>query len=202
VVWQTREEQWVFDVISRRKVRGTEDDDLKSHIRQVQCLRRFPPPDQGHPYYRLMSERWLECLVLKNHRLVNPNFVSSIYSQVPTFVDGERKVLDLLTATGVGRLAVIELKVEKDLGLIFQALDYWDRVRKHAKSGDFGAFGYFPGLDLHGNTPELYLVCPLFDYHRVMPVLRHYLNRSVQFKCIGLNSDWRREFRVIRRFEF
>jgi len=42
---------------------------------------------------------------------------------VPSYLDGQRKVLDLLTVTKSGRLAVLELKTERNLDLIFQGLD-------------------------------------------------------------------------------
>ncbi len=175
---------------------------LEQHLAEVVRVRRFPPPEPGSFYYTADHEQWLESLIRRDHRIVNPDFVDVIYSQVPTCLDGERKILDLLTATKAGRLAVIELKVEKDLNLIFQGMDYWERVEHHLRQGDFGHAGYFEGMRLSDQPPLLYLVSPLFEYHRVLPVLRRYLKTEVSLTCIGINTNWREGIKVLRRFEF
>ncbi len=169
------------------------------HITQVRC---FPPRWAEHPYYRLAQERWLESLIVQDHSVLNAQFVDYIYSQVPTCLDGKRKVLDLLTATRGGRVAILELKVERDLNLVFQALDYWERVWHHLKQGDFQQAGYFPEMTLVKQPPLLYLISPLFEFHRVMPVLGKYLKKETVLTCIGINLDWKRELKILRRFEF
>jgi len=178
------------------------NDQLEQHLQKVVRLRKFPPTEPGSFYYSVDHEQWLESLIRRNHRILNPDFVDVIYSQVPTCLDGERKILDLLTATRSGRLAVIELKVEKDLNLVFQGIDYWERVEHHLQQGDFRQAGYFEGLQLSGQPPLLYLVSPLFEYHRVLPVLRRYLKTEVSLTCIGINTNWREGIKVLRRFEF
>ncbi|RPJ53989.1 MAG: hypothetical protein EHM23_29890 [Acidobacteria bacterium] len=175
---------------------------LEQHLQNVVRIRRFPPLEPGNFYYTVDHEQWLESLIRKDHRILNPDFTDMIYSQVPTCLDGERKILDLLTATRAGRLAVIELKVEKDLNLIFQGIDYWERVEHHLVQGDFQRAGYFEGLKLSAQSPVLYLVSPLFEYHRVLPVLRRYLKTEVSLTCIGINTNWREGIKVLRRFEF
>ena len=66
------------------------------------------------------------------------------YSQVPARAAGDRGVLDLLGVTRQGRLVVIELKASEDLQLPMQAVDYWLRVRRHQREGEFQRDGYFP----------------------------------------------------------
>ncbi|MDA2923566.1 hypothetical protein MYX65_02740 [Acidobacteria bacterium AH-259-L09] len=176
--------------------------DFEEHLEQVSKVRCFPPTEPKHPYYRLAQERWLESLIVSDHSIFNADFVDVVYSQVPTYLDGERKVLDLLTATKGGRLAVLELKVDKDLDLIFQALDYWERVWHHLKQGDFQRAGYFLKIPLSRESPLLYLISPLFEFHRVMPVLKKYLKEEIELKCVGINSDWKRELTILRKFEF
>lgn len=178
------------------------DDVLEQHLEKVMRLRKFPPTAPGNFYYTADHEQWLESLIRRDHRMMNPDFVDAIYSQVPTCLDGERKILDLLTATKSGQLAVIELKVEKDLNLIFQGIDYWERVQHHLEQGDFGRAGYFEGMKLSTDTPLLYLVSPLFEYHRVLPVIRRYLKAEISLTCIGINTNWREGIKVLRRFDF
>ncbi len=54
-------------------------------------------------------------------------------------------MIDVLTATRQGRLAVLELKADEDIHLPLQGLDYWSRVAWHHSRGEFQKFGYFPG---------------------------------------------------------
>ena len=175
---------------------------FEEYLRQITQVRCFPPRWPEHPYYRLAQERWLECLIVRDHSVLNADFVDYIYSQVPTCLDGERKVLDLLTATREGRVAILELKVERNLDLVFQALDYWERVWHHLKQGDLQQAGYFPGRTLLTEPPLLYLISPLFEFHRVMPVFGKYLEKEIVLTCIGINLDWKRELTILRRFEF
>ena len=95
---------------------------------------------------------------------------------------------------------VIELKPHREIGLLLQGLDYWDRVRRHLAGGDFQKAGYFPGIELSSEPPLLYLVSPLFEFHPIMPVLRSYLSPVVRFECTGINADWKRGLKVVRRF--
>ena len=174
--------------------------DFASHFGRVCRYRTFPPPNPRHFFYRYRQERWLESLVIRGHRLFNDRFREVIYSQVPSYLDGQRKVLDLLTVTDSGRLAVLELKTERNLDLIFQGLDYWERVRQHLSREEFQKAGYFRGIPLSAESPLLYLVCPLFEFHKTMPIIRRYLKRETAIQCVGVNADWKKGLRVLRRF--
>jgi hypothetical protein len=50
------------------------------------------------------------------------------YSQVPAFSASDRAMIDVLTVTREGRLAVLELKANEDIHLPLQGIDYWSRV--------------------------------------------------------------------------
>lgn len=203
VFWYDSERgEYLFDLERPTIWTPQRDELLRKHLEKVLRLRKFPPPEPASFYYTVDHEQWLESLIRRDHRVLNADFVDAIYAQVPTCLDGERKILDLLTATRDGRLAVIELKVEKDLNLIFQGIDYWERVEHHLAQGDFRRTGYFEGLALSNQPPLLYLVSPLFEYHRVLPVLRRYLKAEVSLTCIGINTNWREGIKVLRRFEF
>jgi hypothetical protein len=195
-------QQYLFDVAEPALLTAATVDLFREHLNQVFRFRSFPPVDPRHPYYQLAQELWLEARLLNNHRLIDAKFAEPVYSQVPTCLDGERRILDLLTVTETGQLAVIELKIQKDLNLIFQSLDYWERVEYHLRRGDFQKAGYFKDSRLSAERPLLYLVAPLFDFHRVLPVIRRYLVPEVKVHCVGINLAWRKKLKVLRRFEF
>src|SRR5208282_4827437 len=135
---------------------------IAARLDELRRFRQPEPPDARHSLYRAQGERWLESLILDDPARIEPRFV---YSQVPAFSFTDRAVLDLLGATRDGRLVVLELKVDEDLQLLPQALDYWLRVRWHREQGDLESLGYFPGLPLADRLPLLYLVAPGLRFH-------------------------------------
>ena len=68
-----------------------------------------------------------------------------VYGQVAQFAGGDRGIIDLLAVDRDGRLAVIELKVDQDIHLPLQALDYWMRVKWHLDRGEIAAKRAFYG---------------------------------------------------------
>jgi len=200
VLWTRPDGTLGFDRFQERTARSENRAEWERHLEEVRRFRVFPPPDPSHPYYRFSSERWMESLVVHNLRLIEPDFADTYYCQVPTYVEGDRKVLDLLTATRAGRLAVLELKPEKDRGLVFQGLEYWERVHRHLLRGDLQRAGLFPDFRLLPEPPLLFLISPLFEFHRVMPIVRSYLRDEVHFECIGINGNWKKGLRILRRF--
>ena len=66
--------------------------------------------------WRRHPERWLESLVVKDVAEVDERpDASSLYSQVPAFCASDRAMIDVLTITREGRLAVVELKADEDI---------------------------------------------------------------------------------------
>ena len=108
-------------------------------------------------------------------------------------------MLDLLTVTRSGRLAVLELKADDSLHLPLQALDYWSRVRQLQGEHAFQKHGYFPGITLSDEPPLLYLVAPALRIHPSSDVVLRHLSSEVQWEVIGLNEDWRKRRKVILR---
>jgi hypothetical protein len=91
-------------------------------------------------------ERWLESLVRADVSVIDERLeTESVYSQVPAFSAADRAMMDVLTLTLEGRLAVLELKADEDIHLPLQGLDYWARVQWHYGRGEFLKFGYFGG---------------------------------------------------------
>jgi hypothetical protein len=145
-------------------------------------------------------ERWLESLLLRDIRAIDarldPRFV---YPQVPAFLGGDRGMIDILTATREGRLAILELKVSEDVELPMQGLDYWLRVRWHHSRSEFQARGYFPGVALSPLPPLLFFVCPQFRYHSTFPALTGQIDPAVPLIQVGINENWREGVGVVLR---
>jgi len=122
-----------------------------------------------------------------------------MYAQVPAFSAADRGLLDLLTVTNQGRLAILELKADEDMHLPLQALDYWMRVRALHRSGELQRHGYFPGVQLSPADPLLYLVAPALRLHPTYPILLQFFAPEVDWQVVGLDEHWRDQPRVILR---
>lgn len=202
LAWGNDNDQIFFHRESPRILKHHSDRQFRRHIESLLRHRDFPPPDLQHPYYHYAPERWLESMLIRDHRIIRPDFVTSLFCQVPTWIEGERKVIDLLTATESGRLTVLEVKANRSMGLIFQGLDYWERVDYHQRNGDFKEAGYFPEMTLTLQKPLLYLISPLFELHPILPLMKRYLHRFRQWEIVGINSDWQKEIRILERIQW
>lgn len=172
---------------------------LERLIAELAAARR-PEGDPRNRLFRLARERWLETLVLGEPTRIDARLdPARVYSQVPAFSSSDRGVLDLLGVTRNGRLAVVELKVDENVHLVFQAVDYWLRVRWHHRQGDFERYGYFPGKTLEAADPLLYIVAPGLRFHSLTRTLLGYLAPEISVCRVGLNEDWRRGLRVVER---
>jgi hypothetical protein len=167
---------------------------------QVARLRADPPPVPGHAAYRLFPERWLERLVLDGIGALDPGFQPAwTYRQVPTYRGTGRSIMDVLTVDGANRLAVVEIKAAECGTLLFQALDYWERVADGLRSGAFPRCGYFAGVPLSPEPPALVLVTPLFRCHRQQLALAACLRPGIDIRLLECNLGWRRGLRIVRR---
>jgi hypothetical protein len=172
---------------------------LDTALTQVESLgrllRKAPSQVNDRP-----SEHLLETLILRDicsiDARLDPRFV---YPQVPAFLSGDRGIIDLLTMTNEGRLAVLELKIDEDIDLPLQGLDYWLRVRWHHLRQEFQAKGYFAGAELNPAPPLLFFVCPQFRYHSSFPQLVRHFEADVPLIQIGINEDWKEGVRVVLR---
>ncbi|HSM85314.1 MAG TPA: hypothetical protein VLT16_04150 [Candidatus Limnocylindrales bacterium] len=156
--------------------------------------------DRRDPLWRMYPERWLESLVLKNVAAVDSRLdAAHVYSQVPAFSASDRAMIDVLTCTREGRLAVLELKADEDIHLPLQGLDYWARVRWHHSRGEFPQFGYFPGVQLLPQPPLLLLVAPSLRVHPAVDTILSYFSREIEWALAGVDERWREGIRVIYR---
>ena len=145
-------------------------------------------------------ERWLESLVVGDVQALDDRLdARHLYSQVPAFSASDRAMIDVLTATRTGRLAVIELKADEDIHLPLQGLDYWARVEWHHARGEFQKYGYFEGRELSPDPPILILVAPSLHVHPATDALLRYLSPQIDWEFLGIDERWRDGVRVVFR---
>ena len=161
---------------------------------------RRPGAERSDPLWRMHPERWLESLIMRDIQAIDARLdPAMVYRQVPAFAASDRAMIDLLTCTHEGRLAVIEVKASEDLHLPLQGLDYWARVNWHHQRGEFQKFGYFPGRQLSAEPPLLFLVAPALQVHPATDAQLKFLSSKVEWTLVGVNEDWREGVRVIFR---
>ena len=180
----------------------TEDNfgDLRALVEEILYYRRPDSPAPNHPYYRMQSERWLECLLLTDIANLFPELVpGSVYPQIPVYLGKVPGRVDILGADREGNLVVMELKVSEDPNMPLQSLDYWGRVIGHNLNGDFERRGYFAGQRLSRARPKIYLVSPLFSFHDSLERVLRYLDPKLEVSKIGINEDWRCGAKILRR---
>jgi len=168
-------------------------------IRSIGEVRHADGPHECR-WWRLHPERWLESLVVRNVAALDNQFDPRfVYSQVPAFYASDRGMIDVLTVTREGRLAVIELKADEDIHLPLQGIDYWSRVVWHQERSEFHKFGYFAGRELSGESPLLVMVAPALHVHPATDVLLRYISPRIDWVLLGIDERWRRDLRVLFR---
>ena len=156
--------------------------------------------DRRDPLWRMYPERWLESLVFKDVAAIDSRLnAAHIYSQVPAFSASDRAMIDILTCTHDGRLAVLELKADEDINLPLQGLDYWARVRWHHARGEFQPHGYFTGVVLSPKPPLLILVAPSMRVHPSTDIILSYFSPEIEWAVVGLDERWREGVKVVFR---
>ena len=190
----------VFGVGADERVLGEPSADaFRSLVHSVGEVRHAEGP-RDHALWRLHPERWLESLVVQDVSEVDERLdAACLYSQVPAFSASDRAMIDVLTTTRSGRLAVVELKADEDIHLPLQGLDYWSRVAWHHARGEFQRFGYFPERELSGERPLLFLVAPALHVHPATDTLLHYISPEIEWTVVGIDERWRNGVRAVFR---
>jgi hypothetical protein len=95
---------------------------LKKLLEQLEIYRHPLATESRHALYRAHPERWLETLVREDVTRVDAALDSPfVYSQVFAHAGGEHGILDLLTVTRAGRLAILEREASEHIHLRLQA---------------------------------------------------------------------------------
>jgi hypothetical protein len=169
--------------------------DYLKHVRDRRQSR-----DLADPVHRAVPERWIESMIVSDVSLLDSRLDGMhVYSQVPAFAACDRAMIDVLTATRDGRLAVLELKADEDIHLPLQGLDYWSRVRWHHQRGEFQKYGYFAGRELSTADPLLYLVAPALRVHPTTDTILRYISNQIDWTLLAIDERWRDGIRVIFR---
>jgi hypothetical protein len=190
----------VFGIGAEEHVLAPENETQFADLVRRGAQIRQPGGPKQHVVYRLHPERWLEALVVRNVADLDERLnAGQLYSQVPAFSASDRAMIDVLTTTREGRLAVVELKAEEDIHLPLQGLDYWSRVAWHHARGEFQRFGYFPARELSAEKPLLLLVAPAFHVHPATDTLLRFISPEVDWMLIGIDERWRKGVRVVFR---
>jgi hypothetical protein len=158
------------------EVSSASDKRLSALLRKLELCRNPLASDTRHPLFRAQPERWLEALA-----------------------GGEHGILDLLTVTQSGRLAILELKASEHIHLPLQAADYWLRIRRHLEQRDLSRYGYFSGVELQASPPLVYLVAPALHFHPSADTLLRCLVPEMEVVRVGLAESWRSDLRVVLR---
>jgi len=193
-------EEIVFGVGAEERV--LEERNQAEFSELAHCLRdtRHPYGPRQHPLWRLRPERWLESLLVGDVSVVDDRLDASCqYSQVPAFSAADRAMIDVLTTTHAGRLAVVELKADEDIHLPLQGLDYWARVEWHNARSEFSNSGYFEGRELSHEKPLLFLVAPALHVHPSTDALLRYLSPEIDWEFVGIDERWREGVKVVFR---
>jgi hypothetical protein len=184
----------------RKKLTHASQPDLHRLLHDLEIYRHPSATDMRQRLYRAQPERWLETIVRSDvtriDACLDPRFV---YTQLFANSTTERSILDILTVTTSGRLAIIELKATEHIHLPLQAADYWLRINEHLERGDFSYCGYFPRLELQKAPPLVYLVAPALRFHSTTAPIVGMLSSSMEVTCVGITEYWRRGIRVVMR---
>lgn len=161
---------------------------------------RRPGGEHRDPLWRMQPERWLESLLMRDIQTIDARLDPAfVYRQVPAFAASDRAMIDLLTCTHDGRLAVIEIKASEDMHLPLQGLDYWARVDWHHQRREFKKSGYFAEREMSEEPPLLFLVSPALQLHPATDAQLKYFSPKIEWAVLGVNEDWRNGVRVIFR---
>lgn len=165
---------------------------LDTHLNPGGKQARAPRPGQ--------PEAWLEARVRADLESLDATLLAQpVYGQVAQFAGGDRGIIDLLAIDRDGRLAVIELKVDQDIHLPLQALDYWMRIKWHLDRGEIGESAHFTGLPLLQEAPRLLLVAPALEFHPANEIILSFFSPEIPVERIGLGVQWRQELKVMFR---
>jgi hypothetical protein len=174
--------------------------ELKQLLHNLEIHRHPLASDTMQSLFRAQPERWLETLVREDVARVDAALDHRFaYTQVLANAGGDHGILDVLTVTRSGRLAILELKAAEFLNLPLQAADYWLRIRRHLEHGDLPHYGYFPGIALQPAPPLVYLIAPALRFHPATDRLLRMLAPQLDIVRVGLAENWRRGLSVVLR---
>lgn len=185
---------------AQTRLQAGKEASLRKLVEELETCRHPLASNVRHPLFRAQPERWLEFQVREDVSRIDAALdPQHAYGQVTAATGGEHGILDVLSVTRTGRLAILELKANEDPVFLLQSAKYWLRVRKHLEQQDFPRYGYFTDVNLQANAPVVYLVAPALRFHPTTGSLLRYLHPQLEVIRVGLAENWRRGLCVILR---
>jgi hypothetical protein len=183
----------------RRPVNNENWAELEDLVADLELNRRPEPENKRHEYYRTASEAWLESILRRDITLLDANLVlSPIYNQFRSSTDK----IDLLALRRDGRLVIIELKIQPDREMVFQAVDYWRKIELQRRRGLLAAANLFEGREISDNPAIIYLAAPAWSFHRDFEYFARAVSPEIEVWRFDLHENWREEVKVVARTSF
>ncbi|QYO65418.1 hypothetical protein [Leptolyngbya sp. 7M] len=194
-----REAAWFgTDKVQRRLDQRTQPE-LAGMIDELRIHRSPKSSNRRNELFRRMSEAWLESILRRNIKQLDPNLeLSPVYNQFHSSNDK----IDLLAIRRDGRLVIIELKISPDPLFVLQAVDYWRRIESQRRKGILN-HGRLFGERIIADRPALvYCVAPALSFHYDFDRFARLLVPEIELWRWELHEDWRSEIKVIRRISY
>ena len=168
-------------------------------VHDLEKYRSAKSENTRHEYYRTAPEAWLESILRRDIRRLDPNLIlSPIYNQFRASNDK----IDLLALRRDGRLVVIELKTQPDREMIYQAADYWRKIELQRRRGVLSAADLFDGREILDEPVLVYLAAPALSFHRDYEFFARSLAGDIELWRFELHENWREKIKVLARREF
>lgn len=190
------EKTWFGTDQNRRTLNDASYEDFYKMFKDIERYRSFDSPNRQHIFYQSSPEAWLESVLRRNIKLLDPNLIlSPIYNQFRT----SRDKIDLLALRKDGRLVIIELKVAADREMIFQAVDYWRKIELQRKKGILNDARLFGDKEIANEPAVCYLVAPTLSFHKSFKFLAKTISTEIELIRFDLAENWREEVKVLER---
>lgn len=193
------EQAWFGVTRSRKLLNERTEENFHDLLDDLMRFRDAEPPSKRHDLYRLASETWLESILRRNIKLLDPNLIlSPIYSQFKTAADK----IDLLALRRDGRLVIIELKTSPDRETVFQAADYWRKIELQRRRGLLADARLFGDMEIADRPALVYVVAPALSFHRDFENFAAMLSPEIELWRWELHEDWREKIKVHARINY
>ena len=190
------EKVWFGAEKSKQLLSENNFDEMLELIENLREFRSPNSPNKRHALFQIGSEAWLEAVLRRNIKLLDANLIlSPVYHQFRA----ERDKIDLLALRRDGRLVIIELKVEPDREMIFQAADYWRKIENMRRAGSMQKAKLFGDLKIADAPAICYLVAPTLSFHRDFNFLKNTISEEIELHRFNLAENWRENLKILER---